>query len=235
MRGRSAVAVAALSIVKLQPEVGFLPVILQGHRGVIGLFRFLRPAAGQMQLALVQQSGGGILVKILLLGGEKAVILPEGEPAGGIFAEKALLALGDVAAAPGAGADSLLPGREQDLAARNGGARCRQLPHHSGDGLHEVLRGQLPMLHLFQPVLPLCRQQRGLQLLRQDGNEGIALLGGHQMGDLLGLPALHKASGHQLFQDTGTGGGCPDAPALHILRHILHASRFHRGQQRIFR
>ena len=104
MRGRSAVAlVITFFIVKLQPEVGFLPVILQGHRGVIGLFRFLRPAVNEMKFALVQQSGGGIPVEGFFLGGKKAVVLPKGEPAGRIFTEKALLALSDITLAPGAG------------------------------------------------------------------------------------------------------------------------------------
>ena len=234
MRGMSVVSVAALFIVKLQPVVGFLPIVLQIDRGIVGLVGFLGPAAGEMELALVQQGGGNGLVKVLPLGGEKSVVLPQSEPAGGVFTEKALFVLGDVAAAPGTGADALLAGGKQHLAAGDRGTGRHQLPHHGGDGLHEVLRGQFPPLHLFQPVFPLRRQQRGLQHLRQDGDEGIALLGGDETGDLLGLFPLHKAGFHQFFQDGGAGGRSPDALALYVIGHILYARRLHAFQDGIF-
>ena len=82
-------------------------------------------------------------------------------------------------------------------------------------------------------MFPFGGELRRLELFGQNGDERRAGGGGQQICDLLGLPALHKTGGHQLFNDTGTGRRGSNALALGIIGHIFLARVFHRGQQRI--
>ena len=82
-------------------------------------------------------------------------------------------------------------------------------------------------------MFPFGGELRRLELFGQDGDERRAGGGGQQICDLLGLSALHKTGGHQLFNDTGTGRRGANALALGIIRHILLARVLHCSQQRI--
>ena len=137
-------------------------------------------------------------------------------------------------AAAGAFAHHLAGRGEQVLAALDDLIGPHQLLQHGGDLGHKVLRGQLAALDLAQPVLPLSGQQRGLQLLRQDGNQGNGVVGRQKLHGFLALFAFQKAGGHQLFQNPGTGGGGAQPFTFGILRHIFGTSGLHRGKKRIF-
>ena len=89
------------------------------------------------------------------------------------------------------------------------------------------------MLYLAQTMLPFRGQKRRLQRFRQHGDEGLPDLRRDQVRDLLGLSALHKAGGHQLFHRFGAGCRRPDAFSFRIFGHIFYTRLFHRLQQRI--
>ena len=82
-------------------------------------------------------------------------------------------------------------------------------------------------------MFPFSGELRRLELFGQNGDKRRTGGGGQQICDLLGLPALHKTGGHQLFNDTGTGRRGANALALGIIGHILLARVFHCSQQRI--
>ena len=111
IRGRSA-------IVEHQLVICPLPIVLQDHGGIVGFPGFLGPAALEPHPPILQQRGGSGFCEGLLLCGEEFAVFPEDKAALPVFAEESLFALGDSAAAAGAGADSLPVRGEQDLPAR---------------------------------------------------------------------------------------------------------------------
>lgn len=108
-----------------------------------------------------------------------------------------------------------------------------QLRQHGADAIQKIIREAYAFLNLGKLLFPFGGQKRGLQLLRQDGNQGVALSGGDKDGFLLFLHPFHKPCGYQLFQNSGTGGWGSQSLALGILRHILNPCPLHGGQQRV--
>ena len=188
-----------LSIPEHQLEVGLFAGVLHHHRCVIGLAGFLRIAAGELHLAILQKRNSHRLGEALFLGGEKLAVFPKGKPAASVFAEKSLLALGDSPAAAGAFAHRLPVRGEKHLGTVNHLVGPHQVPEHIADTVHELAGLHFTALHLFELVFPFRSQKRRLELLRQNGNQGNADLRGNEIGGFFLFLALHKAGRHQLF------------------------------------
>ena len=105
-----------------------------------------------------------------------------------------------------------------------------QVFQHGADPIQKLLRGKLPVLDFPQAVLPLGSQKRRLQLFRQNGNQGNCIVGREKLHRFPALFSFQKTGRYQLFQNTGTGGRCPQTFSLGILRHILFSGSLHRGQ-----
>ena len=69
-------------VLKLQPEIRLCPVVLQKHRGVIGLAGLFGIAVREFDPAVLQQSGGDGFRKNFSLRGKEAIFLPESEMTG---------------------------------------------------------------------------------------------------------------------------------------------------------
>lgn len=68
-------------MIEHQLEVGFLAVVLQLHRGVVGLAGLFRPAAGELYAPGFQKRSGNGLCELLALFLKKGVFLKENESA----------------------------------------------------------------------------------------------------------------------------------------------------------
>ena len=55
-------------------------------------------------------------------------------------------------------------------------------------------------------------------------------MGRKKLNGFLILFAFQKTGRYQLFQNTGTGGRCPQTFSLGVLWHILFSGSLHRGQ-----
>ena len=183
--------------------------------------------------SLRQERGSHLLRQADLLGGKEAVVPPQPELAAPSFAEIAVFALRDLRAAAGAFAHHGSAGGEQHLRAVHRRSVPYQRCDHIADAGKKLARAQLAAFDLLEAVLPFGGQQRGLELFGQHGNEGYARFGGNEANSLFRLSALHKARGHQLFNDRRPCRGSSQSFSLGIFRHILFARRLHGREQRI--
>ena len=147
--------------------------------------------------------------------------------------EIALFALCNITAAARAFSDDRSSGREQHVGSQHRFIGLDQLADHTADALHKGFRGFFAVLDLLEPVFPLSGHQGRLKLFRQHGNQGNTGVSRDQAHRLLALFALHKAGGHQLFQNGRAGGRRPKPFAFSIFGHFFRTGDLHCRKQRI--
>ena len=124
-----------------------------------------------------------------------------------------------------------LTGRsEQVLGSLDDLISSHQVFQHGADPVQKLLWGKLPALDLAQAILPLGSQKRRLQLFRQHRDKGYCIVGRKKLHRFSVLFSLQKTGRYQLFQNTGTGGRCPQTFSLSILWHIIFPGSLHCGQ-----
>ena len=147
--------------------------------------------------------------------------------------EIALFALCNITAAARAFSDDRSSGRKQHVGSQHRFIGLDQLADHTADALHKGFRGFFAALDLLEPVFPLSGHQGRLKLFRQHGNQGDTGVSRDQAHRLFALFALHKAGGHQLFQNGRAGGRRPKPFAFSIFGHFFRTGGLHCRKQRI--
>ena len=105
-----------------------------------------------------------------------------------------------------------------------------QLPRHSFNPLHKVPSVGGSLCDLRQIVFPFGGKHGRGQHIRQNGDKRVAVCGGDK---LLAL-SFHKAGLHQLFNDSGAGGGSAKPPAFRVRVGVLVPGAFHCRQKGCF-
>ena len=168
----------SLSIAKHQLEAGPCAVIFQKHGGIVDLSGARRNTTFQRGFSFFQKLGRRFPVKGFLLQREETALPPQDEFTVPVGTKIALAALHNFGAAARAFANDLFIRGKENVRSGNRTVGLYQLRQHGADAIQKIIREAYAFLNLGKLLFPFGGQKRGLQLLRQDGNQGVALSGG---------------------------------------------------------
>ena len=179
--------------------------ISQKHRPVIGFAGFHGIEALCLCFSIFEQRGGDLRGERFPAFLKKSVILPHDKLAGPVSAVVVFPALVDGLAVAGTRSDCRTLSLKQFLLIlTDAGMGFHQLPRHSLNTGHKLVRFSLLLGNLGQTAFPFSGKLGRSQSLRQYHGQIDAVLGRNERLSL----SLHKAHLYQLFPNSGAGGRC---------------------------